>query len=271
VISHHLKHSATRRRWWRQRPLVLAVFSFRYDAHLVPDLIANLEPIVDGWVMYDDRASLEAHSDERHRRRTLVDAARALGAKWILAVDADQRFEARLANAMPQLTSQWRPTAWTFNGREMYTPNRYRVDGVWGEKRRARLFSMYPAQDLTGPVLHGRWFPEDGSYKIRHSGFNLYHLRMINAERRRLRRDLLNALDPEQRFQAIGYDYLANEEGARFEEIPPGREYYPPHVDDGGTWSASPDAVRIRATASAASAQLNSSSEPGLAADDEPS
>jgi hypothetical protein len=271
MISHHLKNPAARRRWWRRRPLVLAAFSFRYDEHLVPDLLANLEPIVDGWVMYDDRASREAYSDERRRQGALIDAARVLGAKWILAVDPDQRFEAKLADAMPRLTSQWRPTAWTFNGREMYTPSHYRVDGIWGNRPRARLFSIYPAQDPTGPGLHGQWFPENGRYKIRHSGFNLYHLRMINDERRRLRRDLYNALDPEQRFQAIGYDYLANEEGARFEEIPPGREYFPPHLDDGGTWSASPDAVRIRATASAASAQLNSSSEPGLAADDEPS
>lgn len=39
--------------WTRQR--TIAVFSYRYDAHLVPDLIANLDPIVDGWIALDDR------------------------------------------------------------------------------------------------------------------------------------------------------------------------------------------------------------------------
>ncbi|OWK19097.1 hypothetical protein AJ88_48455 [Mesorhizobium amorphae CCBAU 01583] len=34
---------------------VIAVFSYRFDAHLVSDLIANLDPIVDGWIAYDDR------------------------------------------------------------------------------------------------------------------------------------------------------------------------------------------------------------------------
>jgi hypothetical protein len=27
----------------------------RYDAHLVPDLIANIDPIVDGWIALNDR------------------------------------------------------------------------------------------------------------------------------------------------------------------------------------------------------------------------
>ena len=33
-------------------PRVLALFSFRHDAHLVQDLIENIRPMVDGWVSY---------------------------------------------------------------------------------------------------------------------------------------------------------------------------------------------------------------------------
>ncbi|MES0162583.1 hypothetical protein [Mesorhizobium sp. C268A] len=39
--------------WTRQR--TVAVFSYRYDAHLVADLITNIDPVVDGWIAYDDR------------------------------------------------------------------------------------------------------------------------------------------------------------------------------------------------------------------------
>ncbi|MHB9448567.1 hypothetical protein ACYG9R_17570 [Mesorhizobium sp. RSR565B] len=43
----------------------------------------------------------------------------------------------------------------------------------------------------------------------------------------------------------MGYDYLADEAGAVFEQIPPGRDYHPPHVDDGGLWMAVPAGATI--------------------------
>lgn len=243
MIEHWLKPGGgRRRRFWRRRR-VLAVFSFRYDAHLVPDLIASLTPMVDGWVAFDDRASAAPYTDERPRRRALVDRARDLGADWLLAVDPDERFEAGLAEAMPRLTATRRPTRWTFDFRELYAPDAYRVDGIWGEKRQARLFSMYPPADIAGPMLHGQWYPAGTPYRERHTGLNLYHLRMITPERRRARRDLYRALDPAGAFQPVGYDYLADDAGAVLQPIPPGRAYRPQHRDDGGLWAPAPAAV----------------------------
>ena len=70
-----------------QRPNVVAIFSFRHDAHLVPDLIENIAPMVDGWIAFDDTASTAFFSDEWGRRRALIEAALGIGARWILAVD----------------------------------------------------------------------------------------------------------------------------------------------------------------------------------------
>lgn len=243
MISHTLKDPGRRRLWWRRHPRVLAVFSFRYDHALVPGLLANLQPIVDGWVSFDDRGSNAAYSDERVRRRALIDAARDLGAGWVLAVDPDERFEAEVAEAMPKLTSPRRPTAWAFNFREMYSADEYRVDGLWAAKRQARLFSMYAPQEIGGLPLHGQWFPAEAGHQVRPADFDIYHLRMIDRGRRQKRRDLYNALDPERRCQAIGYDYLADEGGLRLERIPGGRGYRPPHRDDGGLWSAKPEEI----------------------------
>jgi hypothetical protein len=61
---------------------------------------------------------------------------------------------------------------------------------------------------------------------------------MLTPERRQARSRLYKLLDPENRFQPIGYDYLADDLGATFETIPPGREYLPPHEEDGGLWCA---------------------------------
>lgn len=84
--------------------------------------------------------------------------------------------------------------------------------------------------------MHGLWLPEDAPHARRDADIDLYHLKMITPERRRARAALYNRLDPERRMQPIGYDYLADDEGAVLEQIPPGREYHPPHIEDGGLW-----------------------------------
>ena len=61
---------------------------------------------------------------------------------------------------------------------------------------------------------------------------------MISPARRAGRRDLYKHLDPEHRYQSIGYDYLTDEAGAQFEPIPPRSHYLPPHTDDGKLWMA---------------------------------
>jgi hypothetical protein len=234
--------------WRKPRPKVIAIFAFRYDAHLVPDLLQNIEPFVDGWVSYDDRARAGPMSTDPERRHPLIEAAHGAGAQWILAVDPDERFENRLRDRMDRLTSAEGRIVWSFNLREMYSPTEFRVDGIWKKKRQKRLYPIF--EDLfpiasrgSFPVdaFHGKWVPR--GYSTRHSNLNLYHLKMITKERRRARSELYNKLDPERKLQAIGYDYLADEAGAEFKSIGPGREYSPPHIEDGGLWMPRPSDV----------------------------
>lgn len=231
MLSHDLR---PRRR--DADPLLLAVFSYRYDAHLVGDLLRNLEPIVDGWVAYDDRGSTELYSDEPARRRALIDRARDLGARWVLGIDPDERFEQGAVACVREMTRAAGNVAWGFRLRELYTPQAYRVDGVWGRKMQFRLFPLLAGQRFSAQPFHGRWFASDPPPTLRHSDVNLYHLKMIAPARRRARRDLYNHVDPRRDYQKIGYDYLADEDGLVLEPIPPGRGYLPPHVDDGGLW-----------------------------------
>lgn len=236
-----LRIMAQRRRlpWYafrHWRPKVFAVFSYRFDTHLVPDLLTNIEPIVDGWVAYDDRAATGVFSSEAGRRRALLQEARQAGADWILAVDPDERFEAGVQSEIRKLTAVSGRVAWGFRFREMYTPTTYRIDGIWGKKIRYCLFSMFDPAERTDTGLHDLWFPKDGGFQKRHCDLDLYHLKMIDSKRRAARRDLYNFLDPRRTDQPIGYDYLAEEEGAAFETIPRKRLYHPAHVDDGGLW-----------------------------------
>lgn len=215
---------------------VFAVLCFRYDIHLVPDLLANIRPMVDGWIAWDDRTSKEFYSDEPARRHRLLEAAKAAGADWVLAVDPDERFEAGLAVAMSQLTSAQGAIAYSFPLREMFTPQHYRVDGVWGQKRQTRLFRL-PAQWQPQPrPLHTPWDRMIPGVQVVNTDINLYHLKMLTRERRAARAALYTHLDPDKKYQPIGYDYLADDANALLEAISTERRFTPPHKEDGGLW-----------------------------------
>lgn len=219
-----------------RRPRVVAAFSFRYDAHLVPDLLENLRPIVDGYAAFDDRTASGLFSDEPARRQALIGAVRGMGARWVLFIDPDERHENALAGRIRKLTAVRRPVVWGFHYRELYAPNAYRVDGMWRDKRRYPLFPLRDDQTFDDAPLHGPHHPK--GYKRRFTGLNIYHLRPIIRERRLARRDLYKRLDPGSAYQAIGYDYLADDAGLELEAIPAGRGYRPVHREDGQLWAA---------------------------------
>ena len=233
------------RNFFRRKQKVLALFSFRFDAHLVPDLIANIDPIVDGWIAFDDTNATGVFSSQVDRRRALLQAAKENGADWVLAVDPDERFEIATATKIASLVRTSERVAWGFNFRELYSPHEYRVDGIWGEKKRFSLFRMFEPSERTDTGLHDNWYPKSGGFRERNCGLNLYHLKMINPARRAARSNLYKFLDPEHRYQPMGYDYLADEAGARFELIPNHRRFNPPHTDDDGLWMFESDKAAL--------------------------
>ena len=220
-------------------PRIFAIFSFRYDCHLVPDLIRNIEPIVDGWIAFDDRAAEAPFSSEPARHMALVNRARELGVDWILSIDPDERLETATALRIRALVAHRERIIWTFNLRELFSPTKYRIDGIWGRKRVGRLFPLLDGQVFSQQELHTPKYPIEPGYTVRSSDLNLYHLKMIDPERRKARRDLYHFLDPQNKYQAFGYDYMTDESGAKFEVIEKDRTYAPPHRDDGGLWVAS--------------------------------
>ena len=225
----------------RRRPKVVAIFSFRYDAHLVPDLIENVRPIVDGFIAYDDRGAAKPYTDERVRKAALLEAARSMGARWVLCVDPDERLEDAASTLMPTMTKDNEPVIWKFRLREMYSSQAYRVDGIWGKKKIACLFPLLKGQVFSDALLHGSRCPINPDYEQRDSGLNIYHLKTITAERRLARRDLYKALDPLSTYQKIGYDYLGDDDGLVLKKVGSSRRYSPAHSDTGGgLWQPDP-------------------------------
>ena len=240
AVTKHLFGSRwSPRRLLRRPPGVVAIFSFRYDAHLVPDLIENLRPIVDGFIAYDDRGATLPYSDERPRKAALLEAAGDMGARWVLHVDPDERLERAASARMPIMTSGIEPVIWKFRLREMYTPQAYRADGIWRSKMISCLFPLLEGQAFSDAPLHGQRCPLNPEYETRDSGLNLYHLKMIAPERRLARRDLYKALDPHNAYQKIGYDYLGDEAGLVLKKISSSRRYWPVHRETGKSWQVS--------------------------------
>lgn len=216
------------------------MFSVRGDAHLVPGLIENLTPIVDGWVACDDRSDPEPLAGEPRRRRALLEAAVAAGARWILAVDPAERIEDRLGAERERLLAEDGLVAYAFNLRSMLSPEAWRADGRWERQETRRLFSIRPgfAYDRAGPLDH--WYPSDCAYRILPTDLEIYDFRLATRERRRLERAVRMHLDPFLEQRPLSHEYLVDEAGTTIRRVAPGRSYRPAFVEDGGLWSAKP-------------------------------
>ena len=235
---------------------VACVMQVRNEARFLPGCFDHLRDYVDGFIVLDDGSdddtaarirrepkclsllSSEAPPGrphvwrERDNQRRLLEAARALGMEWVLVCDADERFETvflkQLRTVLASFADDER-VAVHLSLCELWDSSRaFRADGLWGKKHRLRLFTV-PTEIRYDDAqsLHGSWLP-DSAQRYRHVRlyFRLYHLKMIRRADRLARRDFYEALDPEHRFQSIGYDYLVEEgPGLRVQAITPDRDF----------------------------------------------
>ena len=237
---------------------LVALLQARDEEPNLSGWLTNITPCVDTIVALDDgstdatAAILEAHPkvarllrnppgkpwDERANQVALVKAAREFG-EWALAIDADERLETRFADAAPSLLRQAQADGidcLCFSLRELWGDrNHYRIDGKWSRRTRYRLFRNDPAHRRFDPrPLHRFWMPLDIAINIetcgRHTGFNIYHLSMIERAKREARVQRYESLDPHHLYQSIGYAYLADERGLQVEAIPEGRDYLPASI-----------------------------------------
>ena len=240
---------------------LVCVIAFRNERRFLPGFLANVVPHVDGILALDDGSTdgsgdiLAEHPavrellrveprdphvwDERRNRRLLIDAAGRHDAEWVIALDADERVECgfrQRAELEMDRAAREGHLAYKLTFRELWdTPDRYRTDGVWGRKQSVRLFRFRRDHDFDARALHGHWAPENsrapnGDWAA--ADLIFYHLRMVTAQDRERRKARYLTLDPERRWQSIGYEYLTDERDLRLETFPPGRDYTPLAVEE---------------------------------------
>lgn len=248
------------RSWWRRhrprRRRLLALLAFRDEMRYLPGYFENVVPHVDGIVALDDGSTdgsaeyaarqpavLEVLTypprhphvwDDARNHRILVEAAWRHRPDWLLGLDADERLERSFrerAEAEIDRGEREGFSAYFLHLREIWDrPDAVRVDGLWGQKRSARLFRARRDHVFHEQRLHCHWAPlnarlPDGGFPMADLFF--YHLKMLHQADREARRDRYRSLDPDRELQAIGYDYLTDETGLVLETIPEERSYRP--------------------------------------------
>lgn len=228
---------------------IIVTYGIKYEPQwLVDEMRENLS-WCDGFAEVDCRSRThEMWIDEREYRQLQREACAKLDADWVLVTSPDERWEKSAEMFIRKVVEMNRRRIYYFPLREMWSPNEYRVDGIWGRKTRPRLYPFLPGQRMTRKPIQSAPVPIDKGYKRRLlRQVNLYHLKMIEPESRRSRalayealdpnyrwgkkeRSKLARIDPEGKFNDLGYHYLYDETGLRLETIPEGRGFEPAYT-----------------------------------------
>jgi glycosyltransferase involved in cell wall biosynthesis len=189
------------------------------------------DPLVRGLTCHSPR---DDHAwNETENRATLLNAARNLGATWVIALDVDERLpenvSERLAMTLRRAEAEGLGAFYLWLRELWNQPDQYRVDGIWGSKRVARLFDLRRGSRPDERALHGHWAPVDAAVggAFPQAELEIFHLNMISPEAREERRRKYEGLDPDNRWQAIGYRYLTDATGLVCRRVPEAAMYRP--------------------------------------------
>jgi hypothetical protein len=229
--------------------------AFRDETRFLPGLLENLEDQVDGIVALDDQSSdgsaelveqhplvvetlrvphgQQAELEDGKNHRTLIEAAWAHQPDWLLGIDADERversFRERAFREIEHAEGVGDDALWVWFRELWGAPDRFRMDGIWGQKRKLCLFKADRHHQFDDRRVHAIWASQSREPESRpQADLILYHLRMIHAADRTARVERYRRIDPDRVWQEIGYDYLLDEDGMQSSEPEPGRDYLPP-------------------------------------------
>lgn len=235
------------------RPTILLIVQFHNEIERMPDFFANILPHVDGIIGLNDGSSdgsLEYFSaqpkvltvinkpirnphkwDEPSNRRALIQASHLYRPDWLLALDMDERVETNFRSKVERcirMADLLSTPKIAFDLLELWdSEHAYRFDGIWGKKRRTRLFRWTPDHQIAEVAFHGPWTSVFHHFKWKsyQSGVRIYHLGTLTEALRIKRIEKYKKLDPHNQYQSIGYDYLNDKQGLRTREIERGRHF----------------------------------------------
>lgn len=206
---------------------VVAIYGVKYEPEwLVEDFKKNMS-WVDDFVELDCRGRDELWIHEGDYRLWGREEARKQNAQWVIWSSPDERWEKNAGKIIrPLIDNNFENKIYEVQLKELFHPMWYRCDGMWDTKNRQRIFPLKDDQVMKYQPIQCHAAPM-GDYEVIHLDVNIYHLKMIEKENRTMRAKVFNALDPDNKYQTMGYDYLDDEVEAVVVRIPEGREYTP--------------------------------------------
>lgn len=188
----------------------------KYDQHLEAGFLAQFGDLFDGIICFDDTDNPELWYHEGNVRRLLLKKAYNLGYDWAFCADPDERFSRRLFKQLPRLIRRKKRIAYSLPVREMFSVDKFRVDGKWGEKKKVALVPLFPSNKYQNKKVHSKWKPI--GFDVVETNINLYHLKHIQPHMGVLRRQIYEQWDLDG-IQA-DYSYLTNNRGSKFMKLP---------------------------------------------------
>ena len=146
--------------------------------------------------------------DEHRLRRLQWELARARRPDWILCLDADEMFEARMASSIRTLVDQDRVDAVAFRLFDFWDQDHYRDDALWRAHRTFRHFLVRVLPNLTDTFQEtaqhcGRWPLAVGSLRTATSDLRLKHFGWALADDRQRKFERYRKLDPDGRHGSL--------------------------------------------------------------------
>lgn len=228
---------------------LVAVGGWRYEPEwYVNDWIENMLTFCDDVAVVDDRNSKVFWSSEKDYRIRQRKALVAKDATVALVTSPDERWPQKTGQIIRETVAKMGDDFLIeFPLREQFTPETWRTDGAWGNKRRKRCFPILKGQKFTQRKIQSSPVP------VNHKGpitflpdAPFYHQKNIEEESRINRALAYEKTDPDYQlikktsksmqkmfgngpnlYQTQGYHYLYNMDGYTEEPIPEDNHYTP--------------------------------------------
>jgi len=204
----------------------------------------RLRQVTDKTVAFIDNLEMDVNADyviktkkgdlpwnDNANRLMSMTAAAHMDADWILSIDSDEDIDHRINSRddMEEIINDLEKAGcnsmW-FALREMWESEYiYRADGLWGTKTRLRLKKNFlkGKEAAIKPSIekkyHGGFNYPGIPIKAGPAVYEIYHYGCVTESKRQQRVAKYNELDPDKKFQRMGYDYMLDYSGLELKTV----------------------------------------------------